>query len=88
MIRFGSQILGSGLISRKLKIQNTSFIPMEIEWKIFLKDHSDEKLIDFNMEFRDLNDGDLEKHESSISQRSNLHKGLFFLYYINYSHIF
>ncbi len=80
MIRFGSQILGSGLISRKLKIQNTSFIPMEIEWKIFLKDPSDEKLIDFNMEFRDLNDGDLEKHESSISQRSNLHKGLFFYF--------
>lgn len=76
MIRFGSQIQGSGLINRKLKIQNTSFIPMEIHWKIFLKDSSDEKLIDFNMEYRDLNDNDIEKHESSISHRSNPPKGM------------
>ena len=75
MIRFGSQIQGSGLITRKLKIQNTSFIPMDIEWKVFLKDNEDERLIDFNMELRDLHESDLEKRQSSISQRSNFAKG-------------
>ena len=78
MIRFGSQIQGSGQVSRKLKIQNASHIPVDIEWKIFLKDSSDEKLIDFNMEMRDLHDNDSEKQDSSISNRSIPPKGSFF----------
>ena len=82
MIRFGSQIQGSGLISRKLKIQNSSHIPVDIEWKIFLKDTSDDKLIDFNMEFRELNDNDSEKQDSSISQRYTSQKGHYITFFM------
>lgn len=72
MIRFGSQVMGAVSVNRKLKIQNLSWLPIEIDWKVFVVDSNDERLIDLNFEFRDLtpNEGDKQDSDSSTS-RSN-----------------
>lgn len=72
MIRFGSQVMGAVSVNRKLKIQNLSWLPIEIDWKVFVVDPNDERLVDLNFEFRDLtpNEGDKQDSDSSTS-RSN-----------------
>lgn len=45
---------GKESITRKLQIQNTSHIPVEIEWKSFLTDPNDNKLIDINLVYHDI----------------------------------
>lgn len=52
-LRFGSQTQGKEPVSRKLQIQNTSCIPIQIDWKIFLINNSDKKLIDVNIVYQD-----------------------------------
>lgn len=70
--RFGSQIQGSGLINRKLKIQNTSYIPIDIDWKIFIIEKNDERLIDLNMVFQDINETELlAQYDNMNTSRTN-----------------
>ena len=61
MIRFGSKVQGSDIVKRNLKIQNLSWIPIEINWKIFIVEPSDKKLIDVHLLYDDISEADLIK---------------------------
>ncbi len=56
MVRFGSQTQESGEIVRKLKIFNSSWSPIDIEWNVFLIEPSDSKLVDVHLTFDKFND--------------------------------
>ncbi len=49
MLRFGSQTQGKDPITRKLQLLNTCYIPLQVDWKIFIVDKSDQKLVDINI---------------------------------------
>lgn len=65
MIRFGSQVQGDGLVKRNIKIQNLSWIPIEINWKVFIVEPNDKKLIDLNVLYEDITEADLLKFAST-----------------------
>lgn len=55
VVRFGSLVQGDAdCQTRKLQLQNTSHVPVEIEWRVFLTDLDDNKLIDLNLIYLDL----------------------------------
>ena len=70
-LRFGTQIQGNGLIKRNLKIQNLSWIPIEINWKIFIVEPNDKKLVDVNVLFDDITEADLIKLANSQQNKPN-----------------
>ena len=49
MLRFGSQVQGREPITRKLQLLNTCYMPLQVDWKIFLVDKNDDQLIDINV---------------------------------------
>lgn len=71
MLRFGNQTLGSSnVIKRNLKLQNTSSIPIQIDWRVFIVDQADRRIIDLNVVYDDINEADLMKI-AGIEQNSN-----------------
>jgi hypothetical protein len=90
MIRFGSQIQGTGLLPRKLKIQNTSSLPIEINWKIFLEDPNDDRLIDLNLIYQDVDESSMviannptDLNKNSLQKPSNSNATSYDDYYDN-----
>jgi hypothetical protein len=78
MIRFGSQIQGNGTIVRKLKLQNLSWMPLKIEWNIYIVNKDTKKLIDVNLDFdgekdndNNNDDNDVNREEESNSKENN-----------------
>jgi hypothetical protein len=69
IIRFGSQMQGKESSLRKLQIQNTCRIPIEIEWKIFLTDSNDTQLIDLNLVYNDVETQSDANSSTSCTQR-------------------
>jgi hypothetical protein len=49
MLRFGSQTQGQEPITRKLQLLSTSYIPLQVDWKIFIVSKNDQKLVDVNI---------------------------------------
>jgi len=54
-----------------LKIQNLSWIPIEINWKIFIVEPNDKKLVDVNVLFDDITEADLIKLANSQQNKPN-----------------
>jgi hypothetical protein len=71
MIRFGSQVQCNGLIKRNLKIQNLSWIPIDVNWKIFIVEPNDKKLIDVNLLYDDISEAELIKLASQQQKQTN-----------------
>lgn len=69
MLRFGSQIQGCGAVTRKLKILNSSWLPIEIDWKCYLVEKSDAQLLDLNIIYED--PYELETREQIDSNRTH-----------------
>ena len=59
MMRFGSKTKGTGMIKRSLKLQNTCSIPVQIDWRVFVVETDDKRLIDLNVVYDDINEDDL-----------------------------
>ena len=71
MLRFGNQTLGSSnVIRRNLKLQNTSRIPIQVDWRVYIVDPSDRRIIDLNVVYDDINEADLMRI-AGIQQNSN-----------------
>jgi len=70
MVRFGSQTQQSGEIVRKLKIFNSSWSPIDIEWKVFVIDPNDTKLVDVHLTFDKIIELD-EEEPNEQEQLSN-----------------
>jgi hypothetical protein len=72
MLRFGSQTQGKEPITRKLQLLNTSFIPLQVDWKIFLADRNDQKLIDINILNNEQTGQNLMRNTNRNANNSNL----------------
>ena len=72
MIRFGSQVQGNGLVKRNLKIQNLSWIPIDVNWKIFVVEPNDKKLIDVNLLYNDISEAELIKLASQQQEKKSI----------------
>ena len=57
-------------MKRSLKMQNTSSIPIQIDWRGYVVDPEDKKLIDLNVVYDDINEADLMRI-AGIDQPSN-----------------
>lgn len=68
MVRFGSQTQESGEIVRKLKIFNSSWSPIDIEWKVFVIEPSDSKLVDIHLTYDKFN----QSNEEQVSEQEKL----------------
>ncbi|CAF0775579.1 unnamed protein product [Brachionus calyciflorus] len=78
MIRFGSSIQGQNPMIRKIQIQNESIIPIDINWKVFIKKSDDNQLFDVNMTID-------ENNEPSINYRSETSNASYSLPYSSHS---
>jgi hypothetical protein len=63
---------GGGLVSRKLKLSNQSYLPIEIAWKAFIIERNDNKLIDINLSYETPKNEIIETNKSESSARSAL----------------
>jgi len=70
MIRFGSLTQDTGVIKRSLKIQNMSSMPIQIDWRVFVVEENDKRLIDLNVVYDDINEADLMRI-AGVQQISN-----------------
>lgn len=70
VVRFGNLVQANNSNAaecqvRKLQIQNTCRVPIEIDWRVFLTEPDDNKLIDLNLIYPDIDEESLSSSTSS-----------------------
>lgn len=80
VVRFGSLVQADASRSkqnhhhvRKLQIQNTSRVPIEIEWRAFVSEPGDRQLIDLNLVYPELGNEAANSYSSSLDGKSFLY---------------
>jgi hypothetical protein len=72
MLRFGSLIQGCASVTRKIKILNMSWLPIEIDWKIYLVNAGDPQLIDMNVIYEDPEEIESNEQQQQHQQKQHI----------------